>query len=110
MPSKAAYTVYLFGITAFLAGLNTLCTPTTALNNFGLSHASLPPMLGNGLAAIAMGIYYCLAAWQENTMFFILTVPMRGLTATVFYELGGPWRIAGYWEGAGAFMTLIALL
>lgn len=110
MPSKAALTIYLFGITAFLAGVNNLLSPEAALETFGLSDSCLPPILGNGLAAIAMGIYYCLAAWQENRAFFILTVPMRCLTATVFWRAGGAWQLAGYWEGGGALLTLIALV
>lgn len=110
MPSIAAITIYLFGVTSFLAGLNTLLSPESALESFNLSPSSLPPMLGNGLAATAMGLYYCLAAWQENRTFFFLTVPMRTLTATIFWNVGGTWRLAAYWEGAGAFLTLVALI
>jgi hypothetical protein len=65
---------------------------------------------GNSLAAIAMGIYYSLAAYQENRSFFKLTVPMRLLTATVFWGQGGMWKGAGLWEGVGAGLTGLALL
>jgi hypothetical protein len=65
---------------------------------------------GNSLAAIAMGIYYALAAYQENRAFFYLTVPMRSLTATVFWRQGGQWKIAGLWEGGGAVLTAVALM
>ena len=57
-----------------------------------------------------MGIYYSLAAYQENRSFFKLTVPMRLLTATVFWGQGGTWKVAGLWEGAGAVLTGLALL
>jgi hypothetical protein len=67
-------------------------------------------MLGNSLAAIAMGIYYTLAAYQENRTFFYLTVPMRLLTSLVFWRQGGEWKIAGAWEGGGALITAGALM
>ncbi|KAF2235668.1 hypothetical protein EV356DRAFT_531819 [Viridothelium virens] len=109
MPSYAAITIYAFGITAFLAGINNLLFPTSALANFDLPSTCLPPNQGNGLAATAMGMYYVLAAWQENRAFFTLTVPMRSVSATVFWSLGGAWRAAGLWEGAGAAITGLAL-
>jgi hypothetical protein len=65
---------------------------------------------GNALAAIGMGIYYTLAAAQENRTFFKLTVPMRMLTSVVFWGQGGGWRIAGLWEGGGAVLTAVALI
>lgn len=65
---------------------------------------------GNSLAAIAMGIYYTLAAYQENRAFFYLTVPMRVLTSTVFWTQGGQWKMAGLWEGGGAVLTAVALM
>ncbi|CAN8096210.1 unnamed protein product [Discula destructiva] len=64
-------------------------------------------MKANSLAAIAMGIYYPLAAFQENQAFFIATVPMRSLSATVFWL--PDWRAAAIWEGAGAALTGLAL-
>lgn len=57
-----------------------------------------------------MGIYYTLAAYQENRTFFFLTVPMRMLTATVFWSQGGAWKLAGMWEGGGAVVTGLALV
>ena len=108
MPTPAAYTIYLFGITALLAGLSNLLSPTNALSAFDLPDACLQPMYGNALAAIAMGIYYTLAAYQENRAFFILTVPMRMLTAVTFWSVR--WKTAGVWEGAGAVLTGLALV
>ncbi|TVY18059.1 hypothetical protein LARI1_G003683 [Lachnellula arida] len=139
MPSLPAYTVYLFGLTAFLAGITNLLYPTGATTSLGLPNSCIPatngPPLplpphphaesfisptstdfqeGNSLAAIAMGIYYTLAAWQENRTFFKLTVPMRCLTALVFWGqdggAGGQWRLAGVWEGVGAVVTECALV
>lgn len=96
MPSLAASTIYLFGLTALGAGVyNLTLNPTTA------------EMKANSLAAIAMGIYYPLAAYQENLLFCIATVPMRSLSATVFWHQD--WKAAAIWEGAGAALTGLAL-
>ena len=82
-------------------------------------------MNGNSLAAIAMGIYYTLAAYQENDVFFALTVPMRLLSTAVFWsqsrglsagqsesESAGAqaWMLAAAWEGGGAVLTAAALV
>lgn len=98
MPSFSALTIYLFGATAFGAGVHTLL----------FSGPTTPEMKANSLAAIAMGIYYPLAAYQENRAFFIATVPMRSLSATVFWQQG--WVEAAVWEGAGAALTGLALM
>lgn len=99
MPSSPALTIYLFGATCLGAGVHTL-----------LSSASpaTPEMKANSLAAIAMGIYYPLAAYQENRAFFIATVPMRSLSAAVFWQQG--WAEAAVWEGSGAALTGLALV
>jgi hypothetical protein len=57
-----------------------------------------------------MGLYYLLAAYQENSIFFIATVPMRLVTTAVFASLSGPWRVPAAWEGLGAFVTLAAVV
>jgi hypothetical protein len=59
---------------------------------------------------MAMGIYYTLAASQENRTFFYLTIPMRMLTSAVFWRQGGDWKIASAWEGGGAVITAVALI
>lgn len=110
MPSLAALSIYAFGITSFLAGVRTLISPTWLLQSSGLPTDCLPPTYGNGLAAVAMGLYYSLAAFQENRAFFWATVPMRWVTASVFWNLGGMWRSAGFWEGGGALLTAACLL
>lgn len=98
MPSLAAFTIYAFGLTAFGAGVY----------NLTLTHPiAAAEMKANSLAAIAMGIYYPLAAYQENRAFFIATVPMRSLSATVFWNQG--WKDAAIWEGTGAVLTGLAL-
>jgi len=110
MPPISSLSIYLFGITAFVAGVTHLISPQIALSTFDLPASALPAVHGNSLAAIAMGIYYTLAAWQNNRTFHTLTVPMRSLTAAVFWAQGGSWRLAAVWEAAGALLTGTALL
>ncbi|TVY31710.1 hypothetical protein LSUB1_G008956, partial [Lachnellula subtilissima] len=115
MPSLPAYTIYLFGLTAFLASITHLISPTSATVSLSLPNSCIPATNGpplsspphknpnpipiphphprNSLAAIAMGIYYTLAARQENRTFFKLTVLMRMLTAGVFWGEGGQWKL-----------------
>ncbi|KUJ11242.1 uncharacterized protein LY89DRAFT_674577 [Mollisia scopiformis] len=109
MPTLAALTIYAFGLTAFAAGIMHLLSPSSATASLGLPDSCMPATNGNSLAAIAMGIYYTLAAYQENRTFFYLTVPMRMLTSTVFWSQGGNWKMASIWEGGGATITALAL-
>ncbi|KAI0099027.1 hypothetical protein GGR51DRAFT_536540 [Nemania sp. FL0031] len=108
MPSPAALTIYAFGVTALLAGISSLIDPSSTGSQLNFPLTCTPVARGNALAAIAMGLYYCLAAYQENTMFFAATVPMRLLTTTVFLAQG--WTVPAVWEGAGAVATGAALL
>jgi hypothetical protein len=55
-----------------------------------------------------MGLYYNLAAYQENRSFFMMTVSMRLLTTAVFIRQG--WTPAALWEGGGAVLTALALI
>ncbi|KAI1166978.1 hypothetical protein F5B18DRAFT_603228 [Nemania serpens] len=108
MPSPAALTIYLFGVTAFLAGVASLIDPSSVASQLNFPLVCTPVGRGNSLAAIAMGVYYTLAAYQENTMFFIAAVPMRLLSTVVFFRQG--WSVPAVWEGTGALITGIALV
>ena len=110
LPSPAQITISLFGISAFVIGLSSLLAPDTGLSGQSLPGEALPAYYGNALAAIAMGIYYNLAAYQDNKAFFGLTVPMRLLTAVVFWSQGGMWKNAAIWESGGAVLTGGALM
>lgn len=110
MPSLSAITIALFGITALLAGASTTLNPSLSLSTLNLPESARPAVLGNGLASFAMGLYYTLAAFQENKTFFVMTVPMRGLTALVFWGQGGPWKMPAVWEGGAAVVTGLALV
>lgn len=112
MPSLPATTISLFGLTSLLLGLTNTLHPTRSLATFALPTAALPALKASNCAAIAVGIYYLLAAWQENRAFFVLTVPMRLFTAGVFWGASkgnGAWRAASVWEGGGAVLTGCAL-
>lgn len=111
MPSAAALTVYCFGATSLLAGLHNLLLPSRALATLDLPSACASASNGLALAAIAMGVYYPLAAFQENSAFFLMTIPMRSLTAAVFWSYGtAAWRLPAAWEGLGALATAVALI
>lgn len=101
--SFVAITGYAFGITSLIAGVFSLLNPTQ-----DAPAAWRPVEAGNAVAAIAMGIYYPLAAYQENITFFKFTVPMRLLTTSVFWYYD--WKVPSVWEGTGAILTLIALM
>ncbi|KAG6039846.1 hypothetical protein E4U41_002024 [Claviceps citrina] len=103
-PSPAALTIYAFGLTCLIAGMNMLLRQDLA----GVSTTCRVADAGNSLAAIAMGVYYGLAACQENRLFFMATVPMRSLTTAVYWGLGR-YKLA-LWEGCGALLTALALM
>ncbi|KAF2663227.1 hypothetical protein BT63DRAFT_484320 [Microthyrium microscopicum] len=112
MPSITAGTIYIFGLTSLCAGFFNILRPRDALSALGLPNlpSVRPASDAMALAAIAMGIYYPLAAAQENRKFFALTVGMRLLTATIFWKNGGPWRTPALWEGLGAITTGVSMI
>jgi hypothetical protein len=107
MVSTAQATIYLFGASSLLAGLTCLAAPALVEPSAATHPETLPFIRANGLAATAMGIYYPLAAYQNNAAFFAATVPMRLLTTAVFWAQG--WPGAAAWEGLGAVATALAL-
>jgi hypothetical protein len=56
-----------------------------------------------------MGVFYSLAAYQENLAFFRCSVLTRMVTTIVLGSLGGAWKNVAMWEGAGAAATAAAL-
>ncbi|KAM0421236.1 hypothetical protein ACHAPT_010958 [Fusarium lateritium] len=108
MPSPVQITITAFGVSAFVSGVSTLINPSYTLEFLNLPLAAVPSVRGNALAAIGMGIYYSLAAYQNNAAFFAASVPMRLLSASIFWFQG--WQAASVWEGAGSIATGLALL
>ncbi|KAK2789419.1 hypothetical protein FQN51_002701 [Onygenales sp. PD_10] len=115
MPCLSSITIYTFGLSSLILGIHNLLHPATILASLHLPPTVLPSSNANSLAAIAMGLYYTLAAYQRNKSFYALTVPMRLLTTTVFWNQapvgveGDGWRAAALWEGGGAVVTGLAL-
>ncbi|KAF9881559.1 hypothetical protein CkaCkLH20_00705 [Colletotrichum karsti] len=106
-PSLARLTILLFGLSSFAAGLYSLLRPLQSLDSLGLPRSALPAANGNALAAVAMGVYYNLAAFQDNRAFYLATVPMRLTTTVVFWRQD--WKGVACWEGGCAVATLLAL-
>ncbi|KAK1621813.1 hypothetical protein BDP81DRAFT_455883 [Colletotrichum phormii] len=106
-PSIARVSIFIFGLSSFAAGVHSLLRPHDSLKALDLPAVALPAANGNALAAIAMGIYYTLAAAQDNRVFFLATIPMRLTTAVVFWRQD--WGIVAVWEGGSAALTLLAL-
>lgn len=109
MPSYTAYTIYVFALSSFLFGLTTLLNPSRGVEVLDLPAAAAPSVVASSLAAVAMGAFYTLAAYQENRAFFRLSLFTRGLTTSVFWSMGGGWRAPGVWEGMGVVSTAVAL-
>lgn len=114
MPSAPAIATYLFGISALAAGLFSLIdparSPTQQHVSLACQAACAPSSRANNVAAIAMGIYYPLLAYQENRAFFIATVPVRLFSSVVFARSGAGWWEVGMVEGFGALATAVALV
>ena len=109
MPSVAAITIYAFGASAFNHGVNNLISPRKALATKQLPDAALPALNGFSVAIIGIGIYYILAAYQENRVFFTMTLA-RFISARIFWAQGPAWRVIAAWEGVSALLTAVALV
>ena len=102
----------VFGAADFITGIQTLVRPESYLSWFSLpiGVGVEPSAHANGLAAVAIGLYYGLSAIQENRALFVFSVPMRLFSAATFWFNGGPWFVVGLWEAAGALTTGVGLL
>jgi len=96
-----------FGISAFVTGIFILANPETTIALLNLHLGSVPSIRGNGLAASAMGVYYTLAAYQNNKTFFKLSAFMRIVSAYVFWKQN--WIVPALWEGSFAAATALSL-
>jgi|SRR5687768_5519754 hypothetical protein len=108
MPSIAALTIYAFGFTAIHHGLDILIRPSQALASKQLTKTAVQPLNAFAVAALGIGIYYVLAAWQENRTFFAATL-LRFVSAAIFWKQGDAWKGIARWEGASAVTTAVAL-
>ena len=121
----SGWTMFIFGIMAFLLGALGIIRPELQLSMLGFEVAeraarassdyTLTFMTAASMASVNMGIYYVLAALNDVKIFYRWTVPFRMLTVVVFTAiviLGiAPLKFIGVpiWELTGAIVTGIAL-
>ncbi|MDQ6420401.1 hypothetical protein RB620_13230 [Paenibacillus sp. LHD-117] len=121
----SGWTIFVFGVLAFILGLAGLIFPEFLLTLLGFTVVdsaaraegdyTLVFMLASSMASLNMGAYYMLSALKNVKTFYYWTVPFRLLTCTVFTIASlshlAPMRFIGVgaWEGVGAMATGIAL-
>lgn len=121
----SGWTIFIFGILAFLLGLVGLIRPEILLSILGFDVVeraqraagdyTIVFMTASSMASFNIGIYYILAALNDVKIFYRWTVPFRTLTFIVFTTLVftevAPQKFigVGLWELAGALATGIAL-
>ncbi len=123
--SASGWTMFIFGLLAFLLGLLGLLRPELVLSLLGFTvldrtaraagDYTLVFVIAASMASFNMGVYYMLAAFNDMKQFFLWTVPFRLVTFTVFTITAlthlAPTRfiLVGGWEGLGALATSLAL-
>jgi len=121
----AGWTIFIFGILAFLLGLTGLIRPEILLSILGFeiveraqraaSDYTIVFMTASSMASFNMGVYYVLAALNDVKIFYRWTVPFRIVTFVVFTTVViagiAPMKFlgVGIWELVGAISTGIAL-
>jgi hypothetical protein len=121
----SGWTMFIFGVLAFLLGLTGLIRPEVLLSLLGFDVVeraqrsagdyTIVFMIASSMASFNIGIYYVLAALNDVKIFYRWTVPFRMVTFVVFTSvvmLGiAPNRFlgVGIWELVGALATGIAL-
>ena len=121
----SGWTMFIFGVMAFLLGALGIISPETQLAMLGFeivdrtvrasSDYTLTFMTAASMASVNVGIYYVLAALNDVKIFYRWTVPFRILTVIIFTTiviLGiAPLKFIGVpiWELTGAIATGIAL-
>ena len=121
----SGWTMFVFGVMAFLLGALGILRPELQLSMLGFevvdraarasSDYTLTFMTAASMASVNIGIYYVLAALNDVKIFYRWTVPFRMLTVVVFTAiviLGiAPLKFIGVpiWELTGALATGIAL-
>jgi uncharacterized membrane protein HdeD (DUF308 family) len=121
----SGWTMFIFGVLAFLLGLTGLIRPETVLSLLGFDVVerglreagdyTVVFITAASMASFNIGVYYVLAALNDLKIFYRWTIPFRGLTFIVFSTLAitgvAPIRFigVGIWELAGALSTWAAL-
>jgi len=121
----AGWTIFIFGILAFLLGLIGLIRPEILLSILGFevveraqraaSDYTIVFMTASSMASFNMGVYYIFAALNDVKIFYRWTVPFRVVTFVVFTTVViagiAPMKFlgVGLWELVGAISTGVAL-
>jgi len=112
----AALTMLVFGLLITASGMTGLFMPELLLDFFGFS-AEGPAVLfvmACSQASLAMGVYYILAAVNNNRMFIKWSVPLRIMNFAVFASMvllglaPRQWLLVAGLEIVGALVTAIA--
>lgn len=123
--TSSGWTIFIFGILAFLLGLTGLIRPEILLSILGFEVVeraqrvagdyTIVFMTASSMASFNMGIYYIFAALNDLKIFYRWTVPFRVVTFVVFTMtvVAGiaPLKFigVGLWELLGAISTGVAL-
>lgn len=121
----SGWTIFIFGLLAFLFGLISLIRPEWLLSILGFAvldrtsraagDYTLVFIIASAMASFNVGVYYILASLNDLKQFYKWTVPFRCVTFVVFTTavLTGlaPGRFfgVGAWELTGAVATGLAL-
>lgn len=121
----SGWTIFIFGLLAFLFGLISLIRPELLLSILGFTvlertsraagDYTLVFIIASAMASFNVGVYYILASLNDLKQFYKWTVPFRCVTFVVFTTavLTGlaPARFfgVGAWELTGAVATALAL-
>ena len=121
----AGWTIFIFGVLAFLLGLVGLIRPEILLSILGFevvdraqraaSDYTIVFMTASSMASFNMGVYYVFAALNDVKIFYRWTVPFRVVTFVVFTTVViagiAPMKFlgVGIWELVGAISTGVAL-
>lgn len=117
----SGWTIFIFGVLAFLLGLVGLIRPEILLSILGFeviersARASgdytIVFMTASSMASFAMGVYYMLMSLNNIKIFYGWTVPIRTITFIIFTTLVllqvAPLKFlgVGIWEFIGAIAT-----
>lgn len=121
--SASGWTIAVFGVMALLFGVVTLALPDVVLAMLGfevpdqraVGDHTQTFLAASAVASLNMGVYYLVAAATDWRPFFLLTVPFRLLTFTIFTVLvvtdvaPRPFFGVALWEALGALATGVAL-
>ncbi len=121
----SGWTMFIFGSMAFVFGIIGLIKPELVFTILGIDSIdraqraagdfTLPFVAASSMASFNMGVYYVLAALNDQKAFYSWTVPFRGVTFTVFTILVltglAPigWFGVALWELCGGIAPGLAL-